>query len=123
MCLFTYLGVTPGDIKFVIEEKPHPKFTRKGDDLEHKRNITLTQALCGVEFGVEAIDGSTVHVDCTGAPVKPHDEKIYPGKGMINSKTNKRGALVVKFDIIFPSKLLSNEQKEFIKKANLDKNM
>ena len=116
-------GQSPGDIKFVITEKPHARFTRKGDDLEHKRSVTLTQALTGVKFGIEALDGSTVTVDCSNVIIYPGYEKIFTGKGMSNSKTGKYGALVVKFDVVFPTKPLTDQQKDLIKQANLDRNM
>lgn len=40
-------GVIPSDIVFVVKEVPNETFTRKGDDLVVKLDITLRQALCG----------------------------------------------------------------------------
>jgi DnaJ-class molecular chaperone len=116
-------GMETGDIVFVIKEKPHGRFTRKGDDLIHKRPVTLTQALCGVKFEIEALDGSKVTVDCTNEVIRPGMQKIFTGKGMPNSKTHNVGALVVEFDVIFPTKPLSEEQKRLVRQADLDKNL
>lgn len=55
-------------ITFVVEEKPHPRLERAGDDLVVKLNITLSQALLGPEGGgsitkeVDQLDGRRVQV-------------------------------------------------------------
>ncbi|RZC60969.1 hypothetical protein C5167_022730, partial [Papaver somniferum] len=36
-----------GDIVFVLAQKDHPKFKRKGDDLFVENTLSLTEALCG----------------------------------------------------------------------------
>ena len=38
---------TPADIVFVIEEKPHPRFKREGNDLVYTATLKLSEALCG----------------------------------------------------------------------------
>ena len=40
-------GVQPGDVQFEIEQKPHPRFRRQGDDLT-KQRYTSTQQLPAV---------------------------------------------------------------------------
>ena len=53
---------------FVVEEKPHNRFQREGDDLVIKLNITLSQALLGPDGGgtitkeVDQLDGRRVEV-------------------------------------------------------------
>jgi len=39
-----------GDIIFVLQQKEHPKFKRKGDDLFYEHTLTLTEALCGFQY-------------------------------------------------------------------------
>ena len=39
-----------GDIVFVLQQKEHPKFKRKGDDLFFEHSLSLTEALCGFHF-------------------------------------------------------------------------
>lgn len=56
-----------GDLIFVIQEKPHETFTRKGADLYMKKTITLVEALIGFEFKVKHLDGTIFN--------------IYTGKG------------------------------------------
>jgi DnaJ family protein A protein 2 len=40
-------GMEAGDVNFVIQEKPHDMFKRKGADLLTTRTVSLNQALCG----------------------------------------------------------------------------
>ena len=46
-----------GDIVYVVQIKNHSVFKRKGPHLFIKKTITLKDALCGVEFIVEHLDG------------------------------------------------------------------
>jgi DnaJ family protein A protein 2 len=47
----------PGDVIFVLKEKEHERFIRKGADLYIKRDISLSEALCGYTLEVEHLDG------------------------------------------------------------------
>ena len=40
-------GMEPGDVNFIVQEKEHDVFKRKGADLLATREISLNQALCG----------------------------------------------------------------------------
>merc|ERR1712078_841868 len=42
---------------FVLKEKEHERFIRKGADLYIKRDISLSEALCGYTLEVEHLDG------------------------------------------------------------------
>lgn len=114
-------GEIPSDIVFEIEEAPHPRFKRKGDDLLYKRALTLTQALVGIKFTVVGIDGSTVEVDTMNdGVVAPGQHKLLKGKGMPNSRTGALGDLIVEFDVVFPKGAkLAPEQKQRIMEARL----
>lgn len=114
-------GEIAADIIFEIEEAAHARFKRHGDNLVHKRSITLTQALCGIRFNVLAIDGSNVEVDTSGdGVVAPGQHKTIKGKGMPNSKTGALGDLVIEFDVQFPKGAkLTQEQKQKIMEAKL----
>lgn len=46
-----------GDIVFVLQQKEHPKFKRKGDDLFVEHTLSLTEALCGFQFVITHLDG------------------------------------------------------------------
>ena len=49
-------GTVPGDIVFVVQEKEHPTFKRKGPDLFLEKDITLVEALCGFQMTVTHLD-------------------------------------------------------------------
>ena len=56
-------GVQPGDVVFEIEQKPHERFQRKGDDLFYSVEIDLVTALAGGNIFVEHLDERWLHVD------------------------------------------------------------
>lgn len=111
-------GVTPADMIFTVEEKPHFVFERQGNNLVHKANVPLKQALVGGEVLIKHLDGRQIKVPFSG-PVSPTSSQIVSGEGMPISKTGgkQKGDLIVKFNIVFPEKL-SGEAKEALKKVN-----
>ena len=52
----------PGDVVLVVKEQPHKLFKRKGADLLIEKEITLLEALTGVDFVVDFLDGSKFRV-------------------------------------------------------------
>ncbi len=61
-----------GDIVFVLQQKEHPKFKRKGDDLFVERTLTLTEALCGFHFALSHLDGRQLLIKTIpGEIIKP----------------------------------------------------
>jgi len=110
----------PADIVFEVAEQKHPRFVRKGDDLIHKRTLTLTQALVGHKFNVGALDGSNVEVDTSNETVTNGWSRRFKGKGMPISKTpGQKGDLIVECDVLIPKTPLTREQKQKILDANL----
>ena len=95
-------GRKPGTVVLKLEEKPHPRFKRQGDDLVYTHWITLAQALEGnIVVRVPALDGSTFthtvpHVRSTAKPV------VVPGRGMPKTKGG-RGDLHIVFDVAMPT--------------------
>lgn len=66
----------PADMVFVIEEKPHPRFKRDGDDLLVTQRISLADALCGAELTVQSLDGRQLTISTAGEVVVPGSTKI-----------------------------------------------
>jgi DnaJ family protein A protein 2 len=76
-------GQVPGDVVFVVQQKEHAKFTRKGDDLLIEQKILLVEALCGTTFIVEHLDGRKLVVKSTpGECIRPGDVKTIDDEGM-----------------------------------------
>lgn len=49
-------GAEPGDLIFVVQQKPHAVFKRDGNDLFIEREIPLVDALCGLQFTLTHLD-------------------------------------------------------------------
>ena len=61
-----------GDIVFVVQQKEHPKFKRKGDDLFYEHTISLTEALCGFQLVLTHLDNRQLLIKSNpGEVVKP----------------------------------------------------
>ncbi|KAF1763746.1 hypothetical protein GCK72_003691 [Caenorhabditis remanei] len=96
-------------LKFRI--KYLPRFERKGDDLYTNVTISLQDALNGFEMEIQHLDGHIVKVQ--------RDKVTWPGarlrkkdEGMPSlENNNKKGMLIVTFDVEFPKTELSDEQK------------
>ena len=56
-------GVLAGDVQFEIEQKPHPRFQRKDDDLFYQAEIDLLTALAGGQLHIEHLDDRWLTVD------------------------------------------------------------
>ena len=68
-----------GDIVFVLQQKEHPRFKRKGEDLFMDHNLTLTEALCGFQTSVLHLDGRTLLVKSNvGEIIKPRKHPHLP---------------------------------------------
>ncbi|KAM7250966.1 hypothetical protein ACFE04_022849 [Oxalis oulophora] len=108
-------GVIPADLIFVVDEKPHPNFTRDGNDLIVDKKLTLVEALTGQTFTITTLDGRKLTIQVTDI-IKPGHEMVIVNEGMpISKEPSKRGDLRIKFDVVFPSRL-SSDQKSDLKK-------
>ncbi|GER32278.1 potyviral capsid protein interacting protein 1 [Striga asiatica] len=100
----------PGDLIFVIDEKPHPVFKRDGNDLIVYQKISLLDALTGKILNIATLDGRDIPLTLSDI-VKPGQEVVIENEGMpISKEPGKNGNLRIKFDVKFPSRL-SAEQK------------
>ena len=111
-------------IVFTVEEKPHDRFKREGDNLVHTVKIPLVEALTGPVPSssagvlpartVMSLDGRKVpfklrypDYEAGGKPIKPGDEISVAGEGM-PSKAGK-GKLIVRVEVIFPDRIQANK--------------
>ena len=101
-----------GDINFIIQEKDHDLFKRKGADLLAVKEVSLNQALCGFSWKIEHLDKRALVIKSkSGEIIKPEMNtkealpfvKVLPDEGM-PSKGNPfvRGNLYVMFRVKFP---------------------
>ncbi|MEN3039594.1 MAG: DnaJ C-terminal domain-containing protein, partial [Candidatus Kryptonium sp.] len=106
-------GGTPGDLIVIIEEEPHPLFTRKGNDVYYTLLISFPEAVLGTEVDIPYINGSLkVKIE----PGTPSGKEIrLKGKGLPSVDRNSRGDFVVRVEIWVPNKVTAFE-KELLQK-------
>jgi len=72
-------GITPGDVVIVVEEKPHDRFKRKGDDLFIEVSVDLLSALAGGSFPIPHLDDKVLKVTILpGEIIKPGGFSHFP---------------------------------------------
>jgi DnaJ family protein A protein 2 len=65
-------NIEAGDVNFVIQEKEHEVFKRKGADLLITKTLSLNEALCGFEWIVKHLDGREIAIKSKpGEVIKP----------------------------------------------------
>jgi len=98
-------GVEPGDVIFVLKQKPHEVFKRSGKDLYMEHTITLIEALAGTSLTVTHLDKRVLLVKTTeGDVIKPGDVRAIHNEGMPTHKDPfDKGQLIIKFDVQFPA--------------------
>ncbi|KAL0744118.1 hypothetical protein Bca4012_085631 [Brassica carinata] len=108
-------GITPSDLVFIVDEKPHAVFRRDGNDLVITQKIPLVEALTGYTAQVTTLDRRTLTVPVNNV-ISPSYEEVVKGEGMpIPKDPSKKGNLRIRFNIKFPSRL-TTEQKTGIKR-------
>lgn len=107
-----------GDIVFIIQQKEHPKFKRKGEDLFVEHTLSLTEALCGFQFVLTHLDGRQLLIKVNpGEVVKPDSFKAINDEGMpMYQRPFMRGKLYIHFTVDFPESL-SPEQVKALQKV------
>jgi len=107
-----------GDVNFVIQEKEHKLFKRKGADLLVTKELSLNQALCGFAWKIKHLDGRDVVIktrpgeiihsevmDQESGRVLPYIRKVKDEGMPSHGNPFVRGDLYVAFQIKFPDTL------------------
>ncbi|KAL3133035.1 hypothetical protein ABBQ38_006941 [Trebouxia sp. C0009 RCD-2024] len=107
-------GILPGDVIFVLEQKPHKTFKRIQADLVIEKDISLTEALCGTSFYVQHLDGRVLEVlTHQGVVIKPDSWKCINEEGMpVHGRPYEKGNLYIRFSVKFPESLSSEEVQQ-----------
>ncbi len=115
-----------GNINFIVQEKEHSLFKRKGADLLITKTLSLNEALCGFEWTITHLDKREIVIKSRpGEVIQPESAggqpfvKIVSGEGM-PSKGNPfvKGNLYVLFTVDFPKEgELSEETVNILKKT------
>ena len=103
------------DIEFILEEKPHPIYTRDGNDLKTSIKVDLADALCGFTRSLEFLDGTMIPITggANGRPCQPGSVLFVKGKGMpISKQPGARGDLYVTVNVNFPPQLTDAQRAD-----------
>jgi len=100
-----------GDINFIVQEKEHSLFKRKGADLLFVKNISLNQALCGFKIMITHLDGRKIVIKTKQSEVMRVESggqnpfvKMIPDEGMPSlGNPFVKGNLFILFKIKFPA--------------------
>ncbi|CAO2833054.1 unnamed protein product [Amaranthus hypochondriacus] len=102
-----------GDIVFILQQKEHSKFKRKGDDLFYEHTLSLTEALCGFQFVLAHLDNRQLLIKSgPGEVVKPDSFKAINDEGMpMYQRPFMKGNLYIHFTVEFPDTLTLDQCK------------
>jgi len=113
------IGKLAGDIVFIIKTKEHSYFKRENENLIYTQNIPLAQALSGERLtyqipllnrsGGDALVGGQTTLTVQNEIISGSTERRIAGEGLpIQKQPTKNGDLIVRFNVIFPTRLTQN---------------
>ena len=96
-------GGGKGDLYVHVRVRPHPRFTREGQDLHHELHLPVTQAALGALFRFETLDGDEELV----VPRGTQNGRVFRlrGKGVPHVRGRGRGDLLVHTVVDTPTEL------------------
>jgi len=107
-------GIQAGDVVFEIEQKPHPRFVRKDDDLLYQCEIDLVTALAGGTIYVEHLDDRWLCIEILpGQAIGPNAAKMVRGQGMPSYRHHDTGNMYIQFSVKFPEKNWTQDPAAF----------
>ncbi|KAL2482454.1 DNAJ heat shock family protein [Forsythia ovata] len=105
-------GLIPADIMFVVDEKPHPVYTRDGNNLLVRQEVSLLESLTGKTFELVTLDGRNIMIPVSEI-IKPGHEVVVPNEGMpISKDPRKKGNLKIQIDVRYPTRLTETQKHE-----------
>ncbi|RBY76088.1 molecular chaperone DnaJ [Geodermatophilus sp. TF02-6] len=103
-------GGPAGDLYVEIAERPHPVFTRDGEDLHCRVSLPMTAAALGTTLTLETLDGQEEEVD-----VRPGTQSgsvlTLRAKGAPRLRATGRGNLLVHVEVETPTRLDAEQEK------------
>lgn len=105
-------GGPAGDLFVVFRVKPSDKFTRDGDDILFKQNISIAQAALGDEIKVPTLNGQVMLTIPAGT--QSGKQFRLKGKGVKNVHGYGHGDLFVNIVVATPTNL-TDKQRELLK--------
>lgn len=92
-----------GDIVFIVKQKPHSKFKRRGADLVTIQGITLEEALTGGKITIDYMCGKKITLVIEpGRIVNPNEILYIDNLGLPRYKGHGNGRLYVLVAVKLP---------------------
>ena len=108
----TIRDLRPGDLIVNIFIRPHSVFRREGDNIICEKNISAWDAMLGTNLQIPTLDKRTIDIKIpTGT--QPDTVLSCKSEGLINMRSRRRGALLVKIKVQIPV-LLDERQRNLI---------
>jgi molecular chaperone DnaJ len=102
-------GGPAGDLYVEVHEKPHPVFTRDGDDLHARLSLPMTAAALGTVLQLETLDGEEELDIAPGT--QPDAVLTLRARGVPHLRGTGRGDLHVHLDVQVPTKLDAKQEE------------
>lgn len=106
-------GGPAGDLYVEIRVRPHPTFTRRGDDLHATLEVPMTAAALGATIDFETLDGS--HDIDVREGTQPGETVTLRGLGVTHLRGGGRGDVIVHLAVQTP-RGLDDEQEELLRR-------
>lgn len=103
-----------GNLVILFKENDTSPFMRKNNSLIFKKEILLSESLCGFEFILSHPNGKKIVVK-SDSIVKQDDIKMIPGLGFPIKDSIRFGDLIIQFSVIYPE-TIDTEKKNLLYK-------
>jgi DnaJ-class molecular chaperone len=107
--IFEGLGEQPmisshiaGNLILEFKLTPHSLFTKQGNDLYYKHNITLTESILGKIITIEYFNEQIKINSNQFGIINPSKQYILKGRGLPIQNTDKKGNMIIEFNITYP---------------------
>jgi len=102
--------VITGDVIFILKPSPETSiFTRNGNDLYCKREVSLIEALSGAKILLKHLDDRELLIT-TNEIVQPGEKRKVAKQGMpILNKPDKFGDLYIEISVLLPTQLTKDQ--------------
>lgn len=95
-------GAPVGDLVIEVAVRPHPVFSRSGNDLRITLPVTFPEAALGAEVGCPTLDGTTVRLRVPAGTPSGRTLRVK-GRGVTTGKGT--GDLLVTLQVVVPQRL------------------
>ncbi|CAO3698110.1 unnamed protein product [Rhizopus stolonifer] len=91
------------NLVFVLQEHPHQRFRREGNNLRITVNLTMNEALKGFRKEIKTLDGRSLWIQNTNPIDSYNQEHRISHEGMVNFENGARGDLIIIYEIDYPA--------------------